>query len=170
MAKNTVEVGKRLERAVVKVLEALGYWARRQPGSGNRAVDLQHDVVWQDSPIGRLHLECKFKSKSTWKTCENDRDGADILVMREARGAAKDYMDFDLFLQLVGSAADRSENLADLPSVEPDKPWITETRLTDKAGHWDETLRRARIQAAHKDPPKREAKPNKLNGRGFGQK
>ncbi len=155
------------EKEVVVDLIKLGYRARRQPGSGNRAVDLQHDCVWHDSPIGRLHIECKFKGKATWKTCENDRAGADILTMRESHGKRMVYMDWTTFLQLVGSAADRSETAADLPSVEP-KPWLTETEQGFVAMQRT-AAQRARIQSAHQNPPQRKPKPNKLKGRGFGK-
>ena len=191
------------EKEVVLDLIKLGYRARRQPGSGNKAVDLQHDCVWHDSPIGKLHIECKFKSKATWKTCENDRDGADILTMRESHGKRMVYMDWATFLQLVGSAADRSEIAADLPkagcpechkyaghcpvchnrlpSVEPDKPWLTEVErnppppvtdwdaIAERFGLEEAWRRRDRINAAHQNPPPRKPKPNKLKGRGFGK-
>ncbi len=194
MPKNTAECGKREERSIVKSLEGKGYSARRQPGSGNRAVDLQHDILWRDSPIGKIHIEAKYRDKSQWRTLEGWQAGADILTVRAARGERMAFLSWDLLLQLVGSAADRSEVAADLssgecpechkymghcpachrdlPSVEPDKPWLTEPQIVEAkamADYSTEILRRARIQSAHQNPPQRKPKPNKLKGRGFGK-
>ena len=112
MPKNTAQIGKREEREIVKDLEARGYRARRQPGSGNRAVDLQHDVLWQDSPAGKLHIEDKFRRNSQWKTLEGYRAGADILTVRcDGRVAGQDgermaFLPWKLLLELVGEAPD----------------------------------------------------------------
>ena len=173
MAKNNAECGKREERAIVKDLESKGYSARRQPGSGNRAVDLQHDIVWRDSPIGKLHIEAKFRDKSQWRTLEGWQAGADILTVRAARGERMVFMSWDLLMQLVGSAVDRSELAADLPPVEPDKPWIDEAKLS--ADMYDPTAmvlrlaeeedRRDKIQAAHKNPKSKPMKPRREWGR-----
>ena len=96
--------------------------------------------------------------------------------MRESHGKRMVYMDWATFLQLVGSASDRSEIAADLPSVEPDKPWITEIMADLKEVVADPKRKsevldatRARIQAAHKNPPQRKREPNKLKSRGFGK-
>ncbi len=187
MAKNNAECGKREERSIVKDLESKGYSARRQPGSGNRAVDLQHDIVWKDSPIGKLHIEAKYRDKSQWRTLEGWQAGADILTVRAARGERMAFLSWDLLLQLVGSAADRSEIAADLPETQaiievgpkgsgsqvttPDKPWLTETqkRLWFPKTMAEEDARREAIQSAHQNPPQRKPKPNKLKGRGFGK-
>lgn len=110
LPKNTAQIGKREERQIVKDLEALGYKARRQPGSGNRAVDLQHDVLWQDSPAGKLHIEDKYRRDSQWKTLESYRAGADILTVRcDGRVAGQDgermaFLPWKLLLELVGEA------------------------------------------------------------------
>ena len=186
------------QKAVAATLEKLGYRTRQQPGSGNRDITLQNDVVWHDSPIGQQEIECKWREKSLWKTLTDwlTKDGADMLTVKchENRvgqdGERYVFMRWETFLQHVGSAADRSEHLADLPSVEPDKPWLTEWRgapealeeiermVSDGAHHSGlmkdyggryatEEERRARIQAAHQNPPQRKLKPNKLKGRGF---
>lgn len=108
MPKNTARIGKDDEREIVKDLEKRGYRARRQPGSGNRAVDLQHDAVWQDSPVGRLHVESKYRRDSQWKTLEKYRAGADILTVRcdnrlaDQNGQRMVFMSWELFLDLVG--------------------------------------------------------------------
>jgi len=111
LPKNTAQIGKADERMIVNDLEKLGYRARRQPGSGNRAVDLQHDVVWQDSPVGRLHIESKYRRDSQWKRLETYRAGADILTLRcDQRLSGQDgqrmvFMSWELFLDLVGEQA-----------------------------------------------------------------
>lgn len=111
MPKNNARIGKDDERQIVKDLEARGYRARRQPGSGNRAVDLQHDVLWHDSPAGKLHIEGKYREACQWKVLEKWRAGADILTVRcDGRRAGQDgqrmaFLSWDLLLELVGHAA-----------------------------------------------------------------
>lgn len=188
MVKNTAECGKRDERELVKALTALGYKARRQPGSGAVDPTLPHDVVWEDSPIGRLLIECKWRTSCGWRTLLKWMEGAPILTLKCSQTGANQhslaapetaryvFMKWDTFMALVGSAADRSEIAADLPSVEPNKPWIAESfngpdpslrQMSDAMAEVQQ--QRARIQAAHQNPPEREAKPNKLKGRGFGK-
>ena len=106
MSKNTSRIGKDDEREIVKDLEKRGYRARRQPGSGNRAVDLQHDIVWE-SPAGRLHIESKWRKESQWKTLEGYRAGADILTLKcdgrmQQHSQRMVFMSWELFLDLVG--------------------------------------------------------------------
>ena len=133
MAKNTARIGKDDEREIVKDLEKRGYRARRQPGSGNRAVDLQHDVVWQDSPVGRLHIESKYRRDSQWKRLETYRAGADILTLRcDQRLNGQDgqrmvFMSWELFLDLVGHAQGDGEftmawHHTEAPVLIPKKP------------------------------------------------
>ncbi len=189
------------QRAVEKSLNDLGYRTRQQPGSGNRDITLQNDVVWHDSPIGHLELECKWRETSLWKSLLKWMGGADLLTLKchenrkDQDGRRYVVLRWDTFLALVGSAADRSEIAADLvtvdskdyadycekhrpdllPSVEPDKPWLTECLSWEKAEDMarrnnellEEEDRRARIQSAHQNPPQRKPKPNKLKGRGF---
>ncbi len=169
------------QRAVEKSLNDLGYRTRQQPGSGNRDITLQNDVVWHDSPIGHLELECKWREASLWKSLLKWMGGADLLTLKchenrkDQDGRRYVVLRWDTFLALVGSAADRSEIAADLPSVEPDKPWLTECLSWEKAEDMarrnnellEEDDRRARIQSAHQNPPKRKPKPNKLKGRKF---
>ncbi len=175
MAKNTAECGKRDERELVGDLKSRGYSASRQPGSGNVDPTLPHDVVWEDSPIGRLLIECKWRATCGWRTLLTWMEGAPILTVscdgrRDQDSDRYVFMKWDTFMALVGSAADRSENLADLPSVEPDKPWVTEATRIPSAQELDDWERKqSRIIAAHQNPPKREAKPNKLKGKGFGK-
>ena len=109
-------------------------------------------------------------------------EGAPILTLKcsqsganQHQGASHEteryvFMKWDTFTALVGSAADRSEIAADLPSFEP-KPWLTETqkRLWFPKTVAEEDARREAIQSAHQNPPKRKPKPNKLKGRGFGK-
>ena len=174
MSKNTAECGKRDERDLVKDLKTRGYEARRQPGSGNVDPTLPHDVVWEDSPIGRLLIECKWRTDCGWRTLLRWMEGAPILTLKCNAVLSQDsdryvFMKWDTFMALVGSAADRSEIAADLPSVEPDKPWITEAQIPFPESMAGENIRRARIQAAHKNPPQRKPERNKLKGRGFGK-
>lgn len=113
MPKNTAQIGKADERMIVKDLERLGYRARRQPGSGNRAVDLQGDVVWLDSPMGRIGIEAKYRQDCAWKTLETWRAGQDILTVRcdarkgDQNGQRMVFMSWELFLELVGENARR---------------------------------------------------------------
>ncbi len=186
MAKNNAECGKRDERELVKELKARGYSARRQPGSGNVDPTLPHDVVWEDSPIGRLLIECKWRATCGWRQLLAWKDGAPILSLKcdDRRNQDSEryvILRFDTFMSLVGDAAHRAE-AADLGAqiVTPDKPWLglahDPTGLTEdvqRPDGWrsgtvhDEGERRAKIQAAHQDPPKRKPKPNKLGGKGI---
>lgn len=115
--KNTSAIGKREERDLVRSLAKHGYAGRRQPGSGNRGVDMQHDVVWQASPAGRLLIEDKYRDKSQWKTLERWRAGADILTVREARGQRMAYLTWDLLLALTGPADERGAERPELGQV-----------------------------------------------------
>ena len=184
------------QRAVEKSLNDLGYRTRQQPGSGNRDITLQNDVVWHDSPIGHLELECKWRETSLWKSLLKWMGGADLLTLKchenrkDQDGRRYVVLRWDTFLALVGSAADRSEIAADLPETQaiieigpkdsglqvttPDKPWLTEAaRYASPAMTAENVARiqqsRARIQSAHQNPPQRKPKPNKLKGRGFGK-
>ena len=131
MPKNTSRIGKDDEREIVKDLEKRGYRARRQPGSGNRAVDLQGDVVWLDSPVGRLTIEAKYREICAWKTLDKWRAGQDVLSLRcddrrkDQDGTRLAVMPWELFLDLVGerveipSVADVYGILADPPRQKP---------------------------------------------------
>ncbi|MGI9490461.1 MAG: hypothetical protein ACR2RF_32130 [Geminicoccaceae bacterium] len=185
MAKNTAECGKRDERALVKDLTALGYRARRQPGSGNVDPTLPHDVVWEDSPIGRVLIECKWRATCGWRTLLTWMEGAPILTLscdgrRDQDSDRYVFIKFDTFMAMVGDAAARSEHIDDLPQVEPDKPQFVEAErfglmhqpdpsLREMSDAMVESQRLQRLQSAHKDPPKRKPEPNKLKGRGFGK-
>ncbi len=182
MPKNTSACGKREEREVVRDLKARGYDAHRVPGSGNVDPTLPSDVEWTDSPIGKLLIECKWRTSCGWRTLLKWMEGAPILTLKCGAGQNQHvttvnadsnryvFMKWDTFMALVGSAADRSEIAADLPSVEPDKPWLTEATRIPSAQELDEWERKqARIQAAHKNPPQRKREPNKMKGRGFGK-
>ena len=142
MPKNTARIGKREEREIVKDLERRGYTCRRQPGSGNRAVDLQHDVVWQ-SPIGTLHIEDKYREKSQWQRLEGYRAGADILTLRcDARHAGQDgkrmvFMSWELFLGLIGDAGERVPGMEDGPQDR--QVWergLGKPKIPQRANQW----------------------------------
>lgn len=174
MAKNTARIGKDDERQIVKDLEKLGYAARRQPGSGNRAVDLQHDVLWLDSPAGKLHIEGKYRSECAWKVLEKWRAGADILTVRcDARKSGQEgqrmaYLPWDLLLRLVGEAATR-DDLSALEGIGVEFESIADEANASISEMIDTVqTTRDRIQAAHKNPAPRPAKGSrKLQGRGF---
>ena len=164
MPKNNHDIGKREERQIVKDLEKLGYRARRQPGSGNRAVDLQHDVCWLDSPTGKLHIESKYRETCAWKVLEKWRAGADILYLRcDGRrngqdGQAMAYLPWEILMQLIGEARAVPEPLTiELPIDE----------FEALHNRQQESLRRARIQSAHRNPPSKPPVKRKLRGRGF---
>lgn len=99
--KNQVAMSKREERSIVRDLTDKGYSARRQPGSGNRAVDLQHDICWRDSPIGTVLIEDKYRDKNQWKTLDGWRQGADILTVRCARGERMAFLPWETLLALL---------------------------------------------------------------------
>ncbi len=170
MAKNTSRIGKDDERMIVNDLEKRGYKARRQPGSGNRAVDLQHDCVWFDSPAGKLHIESKYREDCKWKALEGWRAGADILTVRcDARKSGQEgqrmaFLSWDLLLALVGDAAVR-DDLSALEGIEIETP-AADAIIAQIS---EIETRRQRIQSAHQNPKPKPAKPNKLRGRGFGK-
>ncbi len=108
--KNTAQMGKREERAIVKLLESAGVRSRRVPGSGS-IEGLDHDVLFwaQDTEYS---IEVKARKTSGWKTLEKWRAGADILVlveMQQSPGQAKPqprvYLDWDLFARLLAGYA-----------------------------------------------------------------
>ena len=189
MPKNTAECGKRDERELVKDLTARGYSARRQPGSGNVDPTLPHDVVWEDSPIGRILIECKWRATCGWRTLIKWMEGAPILSVK-AIGSVQDaktgrmvsnpegdryvFMRWDTFMALVGDAAHRAE-AADLGAqvAMPDKPYFSQRELDGaivehaaarELSREIQTIQetRDRIQAAHQNPPKRPMKPRRL--------
>lgn len=128
--KNTSRIGKREEKQIVKDLEAKGYSARRQPGSGNRAFDLQHDVWWRDSPAGALHIEDKYRDECRWKTLEKWKEGADILTVRQARGERMAFLSWKLLLELIGQNGGREA----LPCAEKPRPPRPVSEVADSAG------------------------------------
>ena len=168
--KNTAAIGKREERQIVKDLQALGYDCRRQPGSGNRAVDLQHDIVWKDSPAGKLHIEDKYRDKSQWQRLEAYRAGADILTVRchagrtGQNGERMAFLSWKLLLELVGQAKGRigivppEQGRCEIPHWA--EQWIVDS---DRA----KACRKA-VRTTYTPPPKREKpQPRKLQGRKF---
>ncbi len=174
MPKNTSRIGKDDERPVVKDLEKRGYKARRQPGSGNRAVDLQHDILWFDSPAGKLHIECKYREDCKWKVLEKWRAGADILTVRcDARRSGQEgqrmaFLSWDLLLALVGDAAVR-DDLSALEGIDLERSMIENSPAQFGQDLIAVAKHRQRIQSAHQNPKPKPAKPNKLRGRGFGK-
>ena len=105
--KKTHRISYREETQIVEDLRSRGYEARRQPGSGNRANDLQNDIVWFDSPQGRLEIESKYRETCMWNTMESWRGTADILVVRcDARKAGQNgepmaFLPWKLLLDLI---------------------------------------------------------------------
>ena len=160
--KNTSQIGKREERQIVKDLEKLGYRCRRQPGSGNRAVDLQHDVLWHDSPAGKLHIEDKYREKSQWQRLENYRAGADILTVRAARGPRMAFLEWDLLLRLIGNSEERGPASLLDGFLNYREPEISHTMTLEEYNS-----KRERIQSAHRNPPSKPPVKRKLQGRVF---
>ena len=78
---NTSRKGKKGERATVKLFEAEGMPARRQPRSGS-IEGLPHDVI-VTLDDGQLTVEVKQRRTSGWKKLDRWRDGADVLVLLE---------------------------------------------------------------------------------------
>lgn len=117
--KNTAAISKREERQIVKDLRALGYRARKQPGSGNRDITLSDDVVWFDTNVCReVHIEDKYREKCLWKSLLKLKGGADILTLRQARGERMAFLPWALLLELVGEAM-------------PEYPRVTEAGVID---------------------------------------
>jgi len=106
--KKVAQMGKREERAIVKLLaEIEGVKARRVPGSGSFEGTEDSDVI---AKIGQTTIEheVKARTQSGWKTLEKWRDGADVLVlveMQQQPGQQKPqprvYMDWDLYALLL---------------------------------------------------------------------
>ena len=122
--KNTAQMGKREERAIVKLLESAGVRARRVPGSGS-IEGLDHDVLFwaQDTEYS---IEVKARKKSGWKTLERWRAGADILVlveMQQSPGETKPsprvFMDWELFADLLGAYARDTSSARSVPGDYP---------------------------------------------------
>lgn len=177
MPKKTARIGKDDERQIVKDLEGAGYRARRQPGSGNRAVDMQHDVVWLDSPAGKLHIEGKYRRDCAWKVIDKWRGDADILTLRcDGRVAGQDgdrlaVLKWSTLLALVGEAAERCsmEDLADIEDAsDPIDKFLRAPGPVDPDERICDTwARRQRIQSAHQNPPLKPPKRNRMQSRGF---
>lgn len=187
MPKNTAECGKREERAIVKELERHGYRARRQPGSGNVDPTLPHDVVWEDSPIGKLLIESKWRASCGWRTLLKWMEGAPLLVLKSSGAGSNQhqsvgpegeryvFMKWDTLMALVGDATQRAE-AADLGAqvTTPDKPWLSEADLAYMPDSYDplaiaqEQDRRAKIQDFHQNAKPRPPKGSrKMQGRKF---
>ncbi len=158
------------EKQIVSDLKQLGYSARRQPGSGNKAIDLQDDVVWRDSPAGHLQIEAKWRDECRWKTLEGWRAGADILTVRchagrtGQNGERMAFLSWKLLLELVGQAKGRigivppEQGRCEIPHWA--EQWIVDS---DRA----KACRKA-VQTTYTPPPKREKpQPRKLQGRKF---
>lgn len=170
MAKNNAECGKREERAIVKALQNRGYKARRQPGSGNVDPTLPHDVVWENSPIGKLLIESKWRATCGWRTLLKWMEGAPILVVKggavnqhslsDPESERYVFMKFDTFMDLVGGADERNPMIDPHPADRHPMGHYAVLRVQE------ERERRAQIQSVHQNPPPKPMKPNKLQGRG----
>ena len=160
---------RREESQIKKDLQKLGYQVRKQPGSGNRDITLQHDIWWGDSPQGALLIEDKYRTENGWKTLEKWKQGADILTMRCAGGERMAFLSWDLLLRLVGEAAERC-SMADLEGL--DSPFVegfgNATAVKSLRPLLEELdNHRLGIQSAHQNPPQKPLTKRKLQGRGF---
>ena len=91
--------GTRLENEVVKLLEAYGISARRQPGSGIYS-DFPHDVSMVHEEK-RYIIECKSR-KSSFQTLDRWLGAADLLVVKVDRGTPRVYLPLHVLAQLLG--------------------------------------------------------------------
>lgn len=176
MPKNNADCGKREERAIVRALEARGYKARRQPGSGNIDPTLPHDVVWEDSPIGRVLIESKWRATCGWRTLLKWMEGAPMLILKGGATNQHDmadpeaqryvFMKFDTFMAMVGEAAERC-SMVDLEGIPTEPVRFKFERPPDPIDLLSEQNRRNQIQSAHQNPPQKPLTKRKLQGRGF---
>lgn len=102
--KSAKQKGMRLEREIVKWLQAAGLQARRQPGSGIYS-DFPHDA---ECRIGgrRFILECKARANS-FRQLDGWLGQADLLVVKVDRAEPRVYMDWNVFLELAQLAEQR---------------------------------------------------------------
>ena len=101
-ARSAKAKGTKLEVETVKSMEACGLTVRRQPGSGIYS-DFPHDV--QLMHCGKRYIvECKAR-KNGFKTLENWRKQADLLVIKADREPPMVYMSLRLFAEMVGDGS-----------------------------------------------------------------
>lgn len=92
--------GSRLETKVMKAFEAMGWKARKQPGSGIYQ-SFPHDVYAEHPEHGPITIECK-KWKHGWRTGDKAMGQADALVIERDYGEPCIYMPLRIFAQFVG--------------------------------------------------------------------
>ena len=98
-ARSAKAKGARLEVDVVKDLCAYGLQARRQPGSGIYS-DFPHDVEFRLNGK-RYIVECKSR-KNGFRTLDNWRKSADVLVLKADREPPTVYMPLSIFAEMLG--------------------------------------------------------------------
>ena len=99
--------GSAFERKIVKLLGHWGWKARRQPLSG-ALVSFPHDVACE-TPQGRP-LICELKKwKHGWRTGDNAKGKADLLIIERDYGEPMAYLPLALLADLVAEAEGCSE-------------------------------------------------------------
>ena len=98
-ARSAKAKGRRLEQAVADAFCAIGWKARRQPGSGIYE-DFPHDVYLETDLGDRYIVEAK-SWKAGWRTGDKAMGAADMLVIRRDRGEACVYMPLATFCEVV---------------------------------------------------------------------
>lgn len=106
---NRKRKGTRVERELVKELEALGLDARRQYGSGAFGTRIgearfQGDVAFHLNGE-HLRVECKARANGGGFTqLERWKGGCDVLLLKRDRQEALVCLDLGLFLRLLDAA------------------------------------------------------------------
>jgi hypothetical protein len=104
--------GTKLEKFVADQLSKVGWFARRQPGSGIYQ-DFPHDVEARGPCDQNYIIECK-SWKDGWRTGDNAMGAADLLVIKRDRGDPRVYMSWDTFERLAGTQQALKEQVEEL--------------------------------------------------------
>lgn len=96
--------GSKLERDIVKLFEAHGLKARRQPLSG-ALQDFPHDVQVEVPGYGRLIIEAK-SWKHGWRTGDAAMGKAELLVMKRDYGEPMVYLSLATFAAIIKTLVD----------------------------------------------------------------
>lgn len=98
-ARSAKAKGTRLEKWCMQAFQAIGWKARKQPGSGIYSA-FPHDVYAEHPERGPIVCECK-SWKNGWRTGDTALGQADILVIKRDYGEPNVYMPWRVFAQLL---------------------------------------------------------------------
>jgi len=106
--------GTRLEKWVESKLKSIGFYSRRQPGSGIYS-DFKHDNYCVMPGVGPMIIECK-SWKNGWRTGDKAMGVAELLVIKRDFGEPCVYMPWTTFEQMCAAlqtkANEESSDLA----------------------------------------------------------